>query len=246
MFEIESNTHKNIKQNLKKIMSSLERNKAINPNQKNNMRLMAVTKTHPISLIESAYAVGLRDFGESYANEAIEKITYFYKKNITDAIWHFIGPLQSNKTRQVANYFDWVHSVDRLKIAQRLSEQRSSCLAPIQLCIQVNISHETGKNGCAVEELLPLALEIIKLPHLKLRGLMCIPKPINLAADFNDQRKPFRNLAILFNQVKTQLPIKESLLFDTLSMGMSDDFECAIAEGSNCIRLGSALFGKRF
>lgn len=246
MFENESHTQESIKKNLSRVTELI---KKCQPNTLKNspiFRLIAVTKTHPISTIESAYAIGLRDFGENYVNEAIEKIIFLReKRNITDATWHFIGPLQSNKTRLIATHFNWVHSVDRLKIAQRLSEQRSELFPPLQVCIQVNIHNEGSKSGCTIEETLSLALEVIKLPHVELRGLMCIPNPINLKADFDTQCAPFRALKQLFETVKTQLPIEKSVHFDTLSMGMSDDFECAITEGSNCVRLGSALFGQR-
>lgn len=246
MSDIESNMQKNIEHNFKKIMQAIEKHQLKNSISNTPVRLLAVTKTHTSSSIESAYAIGLRDFGENYVNEAVEKITFLNdKKNTPEAIWHFIGPLQSNKTRLIAKHFNWVHSVERLKIAQRLSEQRPSNFPPLHLCLQVNINNEDSKSGCAPSDALALALEIIHLPRVQLRGLMCIPAPLDTSAEPSTQRAPFHELAQLFNSIKAQLPSTHAQSFDTLSMGMSDDFELAIAEGSTLVRLGSALFGQR-
>ncbi|MCS2611226.1 YggS family pyridoxal phosphate-dependent enzyme [Halomonas dongshanensis] len=199
--------------------------------------LLAVSKTKPESAVRQAHQLGQRDFGENYLQEALDKQTAL--SELDDIVWHFIGPLQSNKTRSVAERFAWVHSVDRLKIAQRLNEQRPATLAPLNVCLQVNISREPSKSGVAPEETLALAREILTLPRLRLRGLMAIPAP---AESMAQQQAPFAALRKLRDELQASLP--EALL-DTLSMGMSDDLEAAVTEGATIVRLGSAIFGAR-
>ena len=192
---------------------------------------LAVSKTKPAQALREAYAAGLRDFGENYLQEALGK-----QAELTDLslIWHFIGPIQSNKTRAIAEHFAWVHSVDRLKIAQRLSEQRPSGLPPLNICIQVNVSGEASKSGCTPADLPALAHAIDALPRLKLRGLMAIPEPTE---DRAAQDAAFAAVQRL--QASLDLPL------DTLSMGMSHDLESAIAQGATWVRIGTALFGAR-
>lgn len=198
--------------------------------------LLAVSKTQPASAVREAAAAGLRDFGENYLQEALEK-----QEALGDLAlrWHFIGPIQSNKTRAIAEHFDWVHSVDRLKIAQRLSEHRPAGLPPLNICLQVNISEEPSKSGCRPDEVAELVQAIAGLPRLRLRGLMAIPKP---SSDPHTQRQAFAALRSL--QQNLPLPPGAGPL-DTLSMGMSDDLEAAVAEGSTWVRIGTALFGAR-
>lgn len=193
--------------------------------------LLAVSKTKPSSALREAYAAGLRNFGENYLQEALGK-----QAELADLplCWHFIGPIQSNKTRAIAENFAWVHSVDRLKIAQRLSEQRPEGLEPLNICIQVNVSGEASKSGCTPEDLPALAAAISALPRLKLRGLMAIPEPTE---DQAEQAAAFEAVRTLQDQL--DLPL------DTLSMGMSHDLEAAIAKGATWVRIGTALFGAR-
>ncbi|MBT2785643.1 MULTISPECIES: YggS family pyridoxal phosphate-dependent enzyme [unclassified Halomonas] len=200
-------------------------------------QLLAVSKTKPAAMIRQAWQLGQREFGENYLQEALEKQTEL--ANLDGIVWHFIGPLQSNKTRSAAEHFDWVHSVDRLKIAKRLSEQRPAHLAPLNICLQVNISREESKAGVPPEELEILAREVATLPNLRLRGLMAIPAP---AEGVEAQRQPLAALREAFNALQNALP--EAPL-DTLSMGMSDDLEAAILEGATLVRLGTAIFGAR-
>lgn len=193
--------------------------------------LLAVSKTKPAAAIRTACATGLRDFGENYLQEALEK-----QLELSDLplIWHFIGPIQSNKTRPIAEHFDWVHSVERLKIAQRLSEQRPADLPALNICLQVNVSGEASKSGCTPAELPALAAAVAQLPRLKLRGLMAIPEP---SADPAAQRAAFEQVRALQESLNLGL--------DTLSMGMSHDLEAAIAAGATWVRIGTALFGER-
>lgn len=193
--------------------------------------LLAVSKTKPASALREAYAGGLCDFGENYLQEALGK-----QLELADLplCWHFIGPIQSNKTRAIAENFAWVHSVDRLKIAQRLSEQRPADLPPLNICIQVNVSGEASKSGCTPADLPALAAAISALPRLKLRGLMAIPEPTDDSAEQNAAFAAVRSL-----QEQLNLPL------DTLSMGMSHDLEAAIAQGASWVRIGTALFGAR-
>ncbi|MBD8495901.1 YggS family pyridoxal phosphate-dependent enzyme [Pseudomonas syringae] len=193
--------------------------------------LLAVSKTKPAADLREAFDAGLHHFGENYLQEALDK-----QQQLSDLplCWHFIGPIQSNKTRAIAEHFDWVHSVDRLKIAQRLSEQRPTHLEPLNICIQVNVSGEASKSGCSAEDLPALAAAIAQLPHLTLRGLMAIPEPTD---DVAAQRAAFAQVRTLQEQLPHAL--------DTLSMGMSHDLEAAIAEGATWVRVGTALFGAR-
>lgn len=199
--------------------------------------LLAVSKTKPASAIEEAIAAGQQAFGENYVQEGVEKIRHFREKGITGLQWHFIGPLQSNKSRLVAEHFDWCHTLDRLRIATRLSEQRPAELAPLNVLIQINISDENSKSGIPLEELNALAAEVAELPHLRLRGLMAIPAP---ESDYVRQFEVARQMAVAFAGLKTRYPD-----VDTLSLGMSDDMEAAIAAGSTMVRIGTAIFGAR-
>ena len=196
--------------------------------------LLAVSKTRPAEDIRAAFEAGLSEFGESYLQEAVEKIHTLANLPLT---WHFIGPIQSNKTRPIAEHFQWVHSVDRLKIARRLQEQRPDGLAPLQVCIQVNISGEASKSGADAAEVRPLAQAIAEMPNLELRGLMAIPAATE---DEAAQHRAFARLRSLLEDLQSDYPD-----LDTLSMGMSDDLEAAIAEGSTIVRIGTALFGPR-
>jgi pyridoxal phosphate enzyme (YggS family) len=202
------------------------------------VQLLAVSKTFGADAVLDAIAAGQLAFGENYLQEALDKIAAVAAARPATAVeWHFIGPIQSNKTRPLATHFDWVHTVDRLKIAQRLSEQRPADLPPLQVCLQVNISGEASKSGVATEALLPLARAVAALPNLKLRGLMTIPEP---ETDVSKQRAAFAGLRALLDQCHA-----EGLQLDTLSMGMSADLAAAIAEGATIVRIGSAIFGAR-
>lgn len=199
--------------------------------------LLAVSKTKPAEMLREAWQHGQREFGENYLQEALDKQAAL--EDLDGIVWHFIGPLQSNKTRAVAEQFAWVHSVDRLKIAKRLSEQRPAALPPLNVCLQVNISREATKSGVLPEDALALAQEIAALPGLALRGLMAIPAP---AETLEAQRQPLAALRQLLEELQAALP--EAPL-DTLSMGMSDDLEAAVLEGATLVRLGTAIFGAR-
>ena len=199
-----------------------------------SVALLAVSKTKPDSLIRAAWDAGQRAFGENYAQEAEEKARRLADLSIE---WHFIGPIQSNKTRGLAQTMAWVHSIDRLKIAQRLSDQRPEDLPPLNLCLQVKLSDEPSKSGVAPSELPSLAAQIVKLPKLRLRGLMAIPAA---TTDYPEQRKSFNQLQALFFELQ-----KQHAQADTLSMGMSGDLEAAVAEGSTLVRVGTDIFGAR-
>jgi pyridoxal phosphate enzyme (YggS family) len=201
-----------------------------------SVALLAVSKTFPAEDVRAAFDAGQRAFGENYVQEAVAKITELAELR-REIEWHFIGPLQSNKTKIVAENFDWVHSVDRLKIAQRLSEQRPEGSAPLNVCLQVNVSGEASKSGVAPDEALTLAHAIAALPNLKLRGLMAIPEP---AGTLDEQRAPHRRLHELMDTLRSN-----GLELDTLSMGMSADIEAAILEGATMVRIGTAIFGAR-
>ena len=201
-----------------------------------SVALLAVSKTFPAEDVRAAFNAGQRAFGENYVQEAVEKITELTESR-REIEWHFIGPLQSNKTKIVAENFDWVHSVDRLKIAQRLSEQRPNHLAPLNVCLQVNVSGEASKSGVVPDEALTLAHAIAALPNLTLRGLMAIPEP---AGTLDEQRAPHRRLRELMESLRA-----DGLELDTLSMGMSADMEAAILEGATMVRIGTAIFGAR-
>jgi len=199
-----------------------------------SVKLLAVSKTRSVDEICAASECGQIDFGENYVQEAVEKI---HQINDPRLIWHFIGPVQSNKTQQIATYFQWVHSVDRLKIARRLNDARPGHLPPLNICIQINISNENSKSGASPDDLPQLVADCRNLPHLRLRGLMALPAP---STDFELQRMPFRQVKILLDAVNSPL-----LPMDTLSMGTTQDMEAAIAEGATIVRIGTALFGAR-
>lgn len=197
-------------------------------------RLVAVSKTVPVDRLAEVHGCGQRVFGESYVQEALAKQERLAGLPVE---WHFIGPLQSNKTRPVAERFDWVHSVDRLRIAERLSAQRPAGLPPLNVCLQVNIDREDTKSGALPEEAAGLAHAVASLPNLRLRGLMAIPRPSD---DPAGQRDSFRRVRVLFERLRA-----EGLPLDTLSMGMSDDLEAAVTEGATLVRVGTAIFGAR-
>ncbi len=202
------------------------------------VELLAVSKTFGADAVIAAAEAGQDAFGENYLQEALEKIAEVKATRPDLKLeWHFIGPIQSNKTRPIAEHFDWVHSVDRLKIAQRLSEQRPATLPPLNVCLQVNISGEASKSGVLPAEALAVAQAIVALPRLQLRGLMAIPEAVG---DAEQQRLPFRKMHALLDQLRA-----EGLKLDTLSMGMSGDMAAAIAEGATIVRIGSAIFGTR-
>jgi pyridoxal phosphate enzyme (YggS family) len=203
-----------------------------------SVTLLAVSKTFGPDVVRQAHAAGQRDFGENYVQEALAKIAALADLR-AELRWHLIGPLQGNKTRDVAEAFDWVHTVDRLKIAERLAAQRPAHLPPLQLCLQVNVSGEASKSGVAPDDLPALARAVAALPHERvvLRGLMSIPEP---AVGFDAQRRPHRRLRELLDALN-----RDGLALDTLSMGMSADLEAAVAEGATIVRVGSAIFGAR-
>ncbi len=202
------------------------------------VKLLAVSKTKPVEAILAAYHAGQTAFGENYVQEGIEKIQYFERQNI-QLEWHFIGSLQSNKTKLVAEHFDWMQTLDRLKTAERLNQQRPLHKAPLNVLIQINISNEDSKGGISAEEMSDFAKQLKNLPHLRLRGLMAIP-----AATDNEQEQMqvFRQMELLFRRLQQEFPADQ---IDTLSMGMSDDMASAIKCGSTMVRIGTAIFGKR-
>lgn len=202
------------------------------------VKLLAVSKTKPVEAILQAHQAGQQAFGENYVQEGVEKIQYFTEQGIA-LEWHFIGPLQSNKTRLVAEHFDWMQTLDRAKIAARLNEQRPADKSPLNVLIQINISDESSKSGIAPEEMLPLAKHLENHPHLCLRGLMAIPAPTENIAE---QTAVFEKMAALFESLKQAYPNQP---IDTLSMGMSDDMATAIQCGSTMVRIGTAIFGAR-
>lgn len=199
-----------------------------------SVRLLAVSKTWPAEDIAEAYAAGQRAFGENQEQEGARKIAALAHLPIE---WHFIGPIQSNKTRPIAERYAWVHSIDREKIARRLSDQRPAALGPLMVCVQVNISGEASKSGVEPSAALELAKSVAALPRLRLRGLMAVPAPTD---DVQLQREQFRRLRALYDDVQSA-----GIDLDTLSMGMSDDLEAAVAEGSTLVRIGTAIFGRR-
>ena len=220
---------------LNKVRAQIDAASAHSDRRPGSAHLLAVSKTWPAEAVREAAQAGQRDFGENYVQEAVEKIEALAD---LDLAWHFIGPLQSNKTRQIANRVQWVHSVDRLKIAQRLSEQRDPALPPLNVCLQVNVSGEASKSGISPAELPELAEAVAGLPNLKLRGLMGIPEP-------TEDEALLRSRFQLLKTLKDELSAKLHLELDTLSMGMSSDMELAIAEGSTLVRVGTAIFGQR-
>ena len=223
-----------ITENIQLVCERIEKIKLRYQRSDETVKLLAVSKTQGIDKITQAYEAGLRDFGENFLQDALLKIQSLSSLNLC---WHFIGPIQSNKTRDIARHFDWVHSVDRIKIAKRLHDQRPDSTPPLNVCIQVNHSREASKSGILLSEVPALCQQIENLKHLKLRGLMSIPAP---ATDFDQQRAIFRPLADLFNQLR-----EDHQTLDTLSIGMSADFEAAIAEGSTLVRVGTGIFGPR-
>lgn len=198
-----------------------------------SVRLLAVSKTKPVDAIQAVLAAGQRDFGENYLNEALQKMEQLAGQ---DCVWHFIGAIQSNKTKAIAQHFQWAHCVDRIKIAQRLSAQRESDDL-LNICVQVNIDREDSKSGVLPEDAAELCRAIAELPKLRLRGLMAIPRA---SESFDEQRDSCRRLRVLFESIQRELPD-----MDTLSVGMSGDLEAAVAEGSTMVRVGTAIFGQR-
>jgi pyridoxal phosphate enzyme (YggS family) len=223
-----------IADNLQAVQARIAKAAAAAGRSPESVRLLAVSKTWPLASVIEAADAGQRAFGENYVQEGIDKIAAISGRNLE---WHFIGPLQSNKSKAVAEAFDWVHSIDRLKIAERLSAQRPAYLTPLQVCVQVNVSGEASKSGCRPDETLTLCRAVAALPGLNLRGLMAIPEPSD---DPAAQRAPFRQLREIFNQIRAV-----GLPLDTLSMGMSHDLEAAVAEGATIVRIGTAIFGER-
>ena len=222
-----------ISENLSRIQQQIKQISA--EYQRENVRLLAVSKTKPVQAIEEAIRAGQCAFGENYVQEGVEKIAYFSGNKSLE--WHFIGPLQSNKSRVVEEYFDWIQTVDRFKIAERLNDQRPEHLRPLNVLIQINISDESSKSGIQPEEMFSLAEKISQFPRLKLRGLMAIPKP---ESEPEQQKIALRKMKDLFNRLQQRF---ESV--DTLSMGMSDDMASAIECGSTMVRIGTAIFGER-
>ena len=222
-----------IKQRLNQVLDQIHKAEEKYQRPQGSVRLLAVSKTWPLENILDAATAGQDCFGENYVQESISKIDSCTEK----LEWHFIGHLQSNKSREIATRFDWVHSVDRLKLAKRLSEQRPDNLAPLKICLQVNISAEASKSGFRPDEVIDVATQVNALPNIKLRGLMAIPAPSD---DFEQQRASFRQVATLQQHL-----INQDMQLDTLSMGMSGDMEAAIAEGATIVRVGTAIFGQR-
>ncbi len=199
-----------------------------------SVKLLAVSKKQPVSAVLAAAEAGQRDFGENFVQEGLEKIAAAGRD---DLVWHFIGHLQTNKTKVVAGHFAWVHTVDRLKTAERLSKQRPQGMDDLNICLQVNIDNEAGKSGVSADEVLPLARSVSALPRIRLRGLMCLPAN---RSDFEAQREPFARLRELLSLIK-----EDGIDVDTLSMGMTGDYAAAIYEGSTIVRIGTAIFGAR-
>lgn len=222
-----------ISNRLQDILTTIQSAQACSPFAQ-TVKLVAVSKAQPASAIREAYQAGQTIFGENYLQEALDKQAQLTDLNIE---WHFIGPIQSNKTQAISQHFTWVHSVDRLKIAQRLNEARPADLPPLQVCIQVNVSNEDTKSGVLPEDLAALAAEIQKLPKLKLRGLMAIPAPTQ---NTKEQIAQFKQVRQCYDAL-----LEKGVALDTLSIGMSDDYAIAIAQGATFVRIGSALFGAR-
>ena len=223
-----------VTENFRKIQDLLAKAAAEAGRSSDQIRLLAVSKKKPLEAILEAAEAGQRDFGENFVQEGLEKIENAVREDLK---WHFIGHLQSNKTKAVAEHFQWVHTVDRLKIARRLSEQRPFYAGDLNICIEVNVDDEAQKSGVTGEEAHELAAAIAELPHLKLRGLMCLPA---IRQGFDEQRKPFAALRELYESLRS-----EGHELDTLSMGMTADYAAAIQEGATIVRIGTALFGAR-
>lgn len=228
--------HSAIAENLQQVRDRIASSAALCERSPQEVTLLAVSKTKPASAIEEAIAAGQLAFGENYVQEGVEKVAAFANHQ-PPLVWHFIGPLQSNKSRLVAESFDWCHTIDRLKIAQRLNEQRPADKAPLQVLIQVNISDEQSKSGIALDQVAELATAIAAMPNLALRGLMAIPAA---EPDFARQLAVFSQMTEAFQRLKQDHP-----QVDTLSMGMTDDMPAAIAAGSTMVRIGTAIFGAR-
>jgi len=230
-----------IRNNMQVVSERIARAAAAAGRNSDSVRLLAVSKTHPVELIEEAFQAGQRAFGENYVQEALEKMDALTRlvgdPRARDVEWHLIGPLQSNKTRLVAERFNWVHTVSSAKVARRLSEQRAPGQAPLNVLIQVNSSAEASKSGAALDEAPALAHAVAQMPRLRLRGLMAIPEPSH---EEDVQRARFRPVRGLYERLRA-----EGLELDTLSLGMSEDLEAAIAEGSTLVRVGTAIFGTR-
>ncbi|EIJ67823.1 YggS family pyridoxal phosphate-dependent enzyme [Pasteurella bettyae] len=227
-----------IAKNLQNIHKNIQLSCLNHHRDRDSVKLLAVSKTKPVEDIETAYQAGQRAFGENYVQEGVEKIEYFKTKH-TDIEWHFIGPLQSNKTRLVAENFDWMQTLDRNKIASRLNEQRPVNKAPLNVLIQINISDESSKSGIQPDEMITLAKFIKNLPHLRLRGLMAIPAATD---NIVEQEQAFTAMNQLLIKLKQAFPEQQ---IDTLSMGMTDDMASAIKCGSTMVRIGTAIFGHR-
>lgn len=223
-----------IQENIQQIKNQIRECEQRYGREANSVHLLAVSKKQPIEAIIAAYATGQHAFGESYLQEALTKIAALADKDIE---WHFIGPIQSNKTKKIAEHFSWVHSVSNLNIAERLNNQRPDNLPPLNICIQINVSDELSKSGISADEALFLAKECQKFPRLRLRGVMTIPAEKN---SLEDQRVECKKLKLIFEKL-----CKNGLNLDTLSMGMSNDLAAAIAEGSTMIRIGTKIFGDR-
>jgi pyridoxal phosphate enzyme (YggS family) len=224
----------NMRKNLNRVREQIVKAASAYKRKPDSILLLAVSKKKPATDIRQAWELGQRDFGENYLQEALQKVEELKDLDIT---WHFIGAIQSNKTRNIAEAFDWAHCIDRAKIARRLSEQRPPDLGPLNVCIQVNIDHESSKAGIELAELPELANAIHQLPGIRLRGLMTIPAP---QESFDLQRSAFAKLANALESLRQQ-----GIDCDTLSMGMTQDMEAAIAEGSTLVRIGTAIFGER-
>ena len=223
-----------VTENLRKIRDLLAISAIEAERDPETVKLLAVSKKQPLDKILAAASLGQRDFGENIVQEGLDKIRATSEAGFT---WHFIGHLQSNKTRAVAENFDWVHTIDKLKIANRLSQQRPAALPPLNVCLQVNVDDEPTKSGVSVEGLPELAAACAELPNLRLRGLMCLPK---IQYEFEEQRRPFARLREMADALRDQ-----GIETDTLSMGMTGDYRAAIFEGATIVRIGTAVFGER-
>ena len=223
-----------IAENIERVLRDIQRCEELHGRAPGSVNLLAVSKKQEIEKIAAAAVAGLVDFGENYLQEGLDKIRKLADLNLT---WHFIGPIQSNKTRGIAENFQRVHSVDRVNIAKRLSNQRPTNLAPLNVCVQVNISNEAAKSGVTIQDSREVCEAVNNLPHLNLRGLMAIPAA---HTEITAQRASFLTLADAYRRLQADFPT-----MDTLSMGMSNDFEAAIAEGSTMVRIGTGLFGSR-
>jgi len=231
-----------VTENLRKIRDLLDKAAVDAGRRPEDIHLLAVSKKQSLDKIVEAVAAGQRDFGENTVQEGTEKVTKLEEKRLAAALpeslcWHFIGHLQANKTRIVAEHFDWVHTIDKLKTAKRLSAQRPDELGDLQVCIQVNIDDEAAKSGATRLDVMDLAHEVAELPRLKLRGLMCLPA---IRDTFEEQRVPFAHLREYAHTLR-----KQGLEIDTLSMGMTDDYRAAVFEGATIVRIGTAVFGPR-